>query len=156
MNREHIKQRLRESKLFFLVALLSLGAGILIGSTFLKEVVVVREGTADTPAAMSSVNIMIDYGNGKIKTWNTVSWHESMSIMNLLETLASANGIILLTKESGKGLVVESIDGIRNDSKTGTRWQYWINNIREPRVPGKYYLKPGDLVVWKYVKEQFE
>jgi hypothetical protein len=36
------------------------------------------------------------------------------------------------------------------------RWQYWINNTYEPRIASKYFLKPGDIVEWKYVKEQMK
>lgn len=137
------------------IALVSLVLGATLGATFHKETVVVREGTANTPAAMTSVNLMIDYGNGTIKTWNTVSWHEAMSVLDLMKTVAGANAITLLTKDSGSGLTtVQSIDSITNESNTSMRWQYWVNNNYEPRIASKYYLKPGDLVVWKYVKEQ--
>ena len=137
------------------IALVSLVLGATLGATFHKETVVVREGTANTPAAMTSVNLMIDYGNGTIKTWNTVSWHETMSVLDLMKTVAGVNAITLLTKDSGSGLsTVESVDGISNESKSSMRWQYWVNNNYEPRIASKYYLKPGDLVVWKYTKEQ--
>ena len=137
------------------IALVSLVIGATLGATFHKETVVVREGTANTPAAMTSVNLMVDYGNGTIKTWNTVSWHEAMSVLDLMKTVAGANAITLLTKDNGSGLsTVQSVDGIANESKTNMRWQYWVNNNYEPRIASKYYLKPGDLVVWKYTKEQ--
>ena len=139
------------------VALVSLVLGIVLGATFHKETVVVREGTANTPAAMTSVNLMIDYGNGTIKTWNTVSWHESMSVLDLMSTVAEARGITMLTKDQAGGLLgVQSIDGIQNENTTNMRWQYWVNNNYEPRIASKYYLKPGDLIVWKYVTEQKE
>ena len=136
------------------IALVALVIGITLGAVFHKETIIVREGTANTPAAMTSVNLMIDYGNGTIKTWNTVSWHEAMSIQNLLETIAGAKGIVFLSKDISGKSTVESIDGIANDSKTNMRWQYWVNNNYEPRIASKYYLKPGDMVMWKYVKEQ--
>jgi hypothetical protein len=139
------------------VLVAALAVGVFIGATFFEKTIVVREGTPNTPAAMSSVNLMIDYGNGTIRTWNTVSWHEAMSVMDLIAMIASAREITLLTKESGnKVITVESIDGTRSDSAARLRWQYWVNNTYEPRAAGKYYLKPGDIVLWKYVREQFE
>ena len=120
------------------IALVSLVIGATLGATFHKETVVVREGTANTPAAMTSVNLMIDYGNGTIKTWNTVSWHEAMSVLDLMKTVAAANAITLLTKDNSSGLsTVQSIDGIANESKTSERWQYWVNNNYEPRIASK-------------------
>jgi predicted dehydrogenase len=152
-----VKHLIIRSKLTLIVALVAMLVGVLLGAFFHKETVVVREGTPDTPAAMSSVNLMVDHGDGTIKTWNTVSWHESMSVMNLLETVAGAKGIVFLTKPNKKGeLGVESIDGYMNATKgtTTMRWQYWINNTYEPRIASKYYMKPGDMVMWKYVVEQ--
>ena len=141
-------------RLIFALAL-GLLFGTALGATLRKETVVVREGTANTPAAMSSVNLMIDYGNGIVKTWNTVSWHEAMSIVNLLETVAGAKGITLLTKDGGdKNITVTTIDGVGNDAGKNMRWQYWINNTYEPRIASKYFLKPGDIVSWKMVLEQ--
>ncbi len=137
------------------IALVSLVLGAALGATFHKETVVVREGTANTPAAMTSVNLMVDYGNGTVKTWNTVSWHEAMSVLDLMSTVAAVNAISITTKNIGNNLTtIQSVDGVINESNTSMRWQYWVNNNYEPRVASKYYLKPGDLVVWKYVKEQ--
>lgn len=136
-----------------------LAVGLLIGgglgAALHKETVVVRQGVADTPAAMTSVNLMIDYGTGTIRTWNTVSWHEAMSVLNLTETVTAVEAIPLLTQVDKSGLTtVSSIAGVQNDTKTHMRWQYWINNTYEPRIASKYFLKPGDIVLWKYVAEQ--
>lgn len=153
----NMKRRLYPEKFLITTTLVIFLLGIFLGGYFHKETVVVREGTPDTPAAMTSVNLMIDGGDGIIKTWNTVSWHEAMSIVNLLETIAGANGILLLTEKNNQNeLIVKSIDGISSSSTDSPkkRWQYWVNNTYEPRVASKYYLKPGDIVVWKYTEEQ--
>jgi hypothetical protein len=150
-----MKKKLYHSKITLLVAIISTITGIGLGAFFHKETIVVREGTADTPAAMSSVNLMIDDGTGKVRTWNTVSWHETMSTIDLLEMVHGAKEITLFTgsnKESGD--FVSSIDGIANDTSANLRWQYWVNNIYEPRTASRYFLKPGDIVLWKYTVEQ--
>jgi hypothetical protein len=149
------------AKFTLFIALSTFVAGIILGASVTyvshKETVIVRTGTPNTPAAMSSVNLMIDHGDGTIKTWNTISWHESMSVLNLLETVAGAKGIQLSTKDGEKnGPSVTAIDGLGNGAKgtTTVRWQYWVNNTYEPRIAAKYYLKPGDIVLFKYVTEQ--
>lgn len=139
------------------IALVALLLGAALGAYFHKETIVARPGTADTSAAMTSVNLMIDYGDGTIKTWNTVSWHEAMSIINLMESVVAAKQITMLVDEDKNGRSsIKMISNITNDPKQGLRWQYWVNNIYEPAPANKYYLKPGDIVVWKYVKEQQE
>lgn len=146
------KLMVRYSSTLFILGLVIGGA---LGALLHKETIVVRPNVADTPAALNSVNLMIDYGNGTIKTWNTVTWHEALSILDLTEMVTGAEAIPLLTKATKEGpLTVDSIGGSHNDTQTHTRWQYWVNNTYEPRVASKYYLKPGDIVVWKYVVEQ--
>lgn len=137
-----------------LIAIVFLVAGVLLGRIFFERTIVVREGTADTPAAMTSVNLMID--NGEIvRTWNTISWNEAMSIMHLLEKVAATGNIAMETEIGPDGLPrILAIDGVTNDPEGDLYWQYWVNNNYEPRTPSKYYLKPGDIVVWKYIKTQ--
>lgn len=128
--------------------------GVPLGATLWpKEKVIVRQGTPDTPAAVTSVNLMINYASGTVKTWNTITHHESMSVLNLLETVHAAGGIVLLTGADGSGKSgVFSIDGLGNDPKSGLSWHFWVNNVYEPRAASKYYLRPGDIVVWSYTK----
>ena len=142
----------RDSILLFIIGLAVGGA---LGASLHKETLVVRQSVADTPAAMTSVNLMIDYGSSTVKTWNTVSWHEAMSVLMLMESVANAHAIVMMTKNNKDGQpTLDSIDGVTNDAKTNMRWQYWVNNTYEPRTAAKYFLKPGDIVEWKYVKEQ--
>ena len=145
-----MKHLLKNERVITLVA--GLAIGILLGALFHKETVVVREGTADTPAALTSVNLMIDNGKGKVTTWNTISWHEAMSIMDLLEFVASTKNITLTTNKERTR--VESIDGVLATGTSSARWQYWVDNVYEPRTANKYYLKPGDIVVWKFTQPQ--
>lgn len=126
--------------------------GVFVGAIFFKKTIVAREGTADTPAAMSAVNLMIDYGTGTIKTWNTVSWHEAQSVLTLMQEVAATKNITLETTSDAAGVL--SIDGTENSSEGDLLWQYWVNNSYQPVPANKYYLKPGDIVVWKYVSEQ--
>lgn len=150
-----MKKYLHHHRRLIGVAVLFFFTGLILGALLNKETVVVREGTPDTPAAMSSVDLMIDDGDGNIKTWNTVSWHEAMSVLGLLEQVERANAITLVVEGAEKKeSKVVSIDTIKNDASAGLRWQYWVNNTYEPRGAGNYFIKPGDIVLWKYAKEQ--
>jgi hypothetical protein len=145
-----LKHSLKKERIaIFVVGLI---AGALLGGTFHKETIIVREGTADTPAALTSVNLMIDDGHGNVKTWNTVSWHEAMSVMDLLDLVASTGNITYTT--SADRTKVVSVNGVSTTGTSTERWQFWVNNTYEPRIPNKYYLKPGDIVLWKFVTVQ--
>lgn len=131
--------------------IITLILGYALGATIHQKKVIVREGTPDNPAAVSSVNLMIDYGNGIVRAWNTVSWRESMSVLDLVQTVGQAEGIDVATEELDGKKRIRSIDGIANTA--GSRWKYWINNTYEPRIASKSYLRPGDLVIYVYAKE---
>lgn len=148
MNR--LKHTLKKERIVIFV--IGLVVGALLGGTFHKETIVVREGTADTPAALTSVNLMIDDGHGSVKTWNTVSWHEAMSVMDLMDLVASTGNITYTT--SADRTKVVSVNSISTSGSSTERWQYWVNNTYEPKIPNKYYLKPGDIILWKFVAPQ--
>ena len=106
MNR--LKHTLKKERI--VIFIIGLVVGALLGGTFHKETIVVREGTADTPAALTSVNLMIDDGHGSVKTWNTVSWHEAMSVMDLMDLVASTGNITYTTSaDRSKVVSVNSI-----------------------------------------------
>jgi hypothetical protein len=133
----------------FLVGL-SLGFGL--GYVLHNETVIVRQGTADTPAALASVNLMIDDGM-HVQTWNTVTWKETMSPLSLLETVAGVGAIKLETRNlDGNQQTVAAINDIRDNQKNHTEWKYWVNNTEQPRAGNKYFLKPGDIVLWRLSK----
>ena len=148
-----MRRHIERHKPIYSTALLAGMIGILLGAYFHKETIIVRENTADTPAAMHSVNLMVDFGNGEIRTWNTVSWHEAMSIVDLLTMVGEADGITVSTEGADeKNKVVTGVNGVATTENE--RWQYWVNNTYEPRPASNYFLKPGDIVVWKFTKEQ--
>lgn|GEM_PF-4817612 len=135
------------------IAVVAMLIGLAVGAYFFKETIIVRENTADTPAAMRSVNLMLDYGDGNMRTWNTVSWRESMSVVDLLLFVGNAEDITVSTDGvDPKNLVVTAVGGIATNNEN--RWQYWVNNTHEPTLASKYFLKPGDIVLWKFIKEQ--
>lgn len=131
----------------------ALAAGFLIGKFLFPEKVIVRASTAKNQAAESSVNLMLSYGNGIIRTWNTVSITESTSVLDLVGKVAATGAIALESENSDAGVRIRSIDAIVNDPENGRRWKYWVNNTEEPRAIDRYFLRPGDIIVIAYTKE---
>ena len=148
-----MRHHISHHKNHYAIGFFSLVIGVALGAYFHKETIIVRENTADTPAAMRAVNLMVDYGNGEVRTWNTVSWHESMSVVDLLTMVGSADNVPVTTDGVDENnLVVTAVNGIATSENE--RWQYWVNNTYEPAPASKYNLKPGDIVMWKFVREQ--
>jgi len=128
-------------------------AGVLVGRYVFPAKIIVRETVARNEAAESSVHLMLSYGNGIVRTWNTVTIGESTSVLDLLKLVAATGAIALRTQSTQGKLQLVGIDAIANNPSEGRRWIYWVNNIEEPRAIDKYYLRPGDIVVVAYTKE---
>ncbi len=136
------------------IAIIFLVLGVVLGHMFWPTTIVVRPQTAANPAAESSVNLMIVYPDGVVRSWSTVSWNEAMSVMHLTQKVASVEGFSLTEDvHTEKERTVASMNNVANDPTTQSRWQYWVNNTKEPTIASKYFLKPGDIVVWVYGKE---
>lgn len=140
----------------WLVALVGLCAGYFLGVMFGAREVVVRENTPDNPAAESSVNLMIVEPGGIVRAWNTVTWHESQSVHELLGEVAAVGAITYLSKNGTRGLEISSINGAIASPDDGLAWRYWVNGQEPPRTPDKYNLRPGDMVVVALAKQAAE
>ncbi len=100
------------------------------------------------------VSLSFDFGNGNIKTFNTLKLKEEKTVFELLKKVAKENNLELSFKEySGLGVFIESIDVIRNSQELF--WQFWVNSQYARVGASQYLLKNGDSVEWKYVKSQF-
>ncbi|OGG07889.1 hypothetical protein A3D05_02565 [Candidatus Gottesmanbacteria bacterium RIFCSPHIGHO2_02_FULL_40_24] len=92
--------------------------------------------------------ITIDYGGGRKKSFQVAA-------ANAYEALAIAaekDGIKLESKEYKYGLIVESVNGVKN-----TNDKYWIFSVNGK--PGQIsadrtVISPGDAVIWEYVRSK--
>ncbi|MDX9893398.1 MAG: DUF4430 domain-containing protein [Patescibacteria group bacterium] len=104
-----------------------------------------------------TVNLMIDFGTDRIVTYAATEFAQG-SVFDLLKQAAQANNFEIGYQDYGGdlGVFLESIDGVANDSRSGRYWQYWVNNVYAQVGLSNYQLKPGDVVTWKYLTNQFE
>lgn len=80
------------------------------------------------------------------------------TVYNLMQ-LASADSrvpFLFETKNYGSmGLFVESINGLKNNNKTGKYWIYYVNNESAQIGISNYIIKPNDIITWKYETSTF-
>jgi len=141
----------------FLIKILLLAliftAGFYVGQGFTiklpdGQTLSIREG-------VKQVSLMLDFGDGKIITFNNINVADGQNVFEVLNKVVSENDIVLEYKDYGDmGVFIESIDKIANDFKTNRFWQYWVNNEYANVGASNYLLKGGDMVEWKYVKGQ--
>ncbi|MFA6322105.1 MAG: DUF4430 domain-containing protein [Candidatus Buchananbacteria bacterium] len=149
---------------------------IIVAAIIVGVALVIREQTRDSSEeisipvvnpvktqAMSSdekklpaVSLIIDFGSGQKKSFSVPAISEKTTVFNLLQAVLSKNKIDLGFKDYGgdMGVMIESIDSIKNNGQAGRYWQYWVNGRYASLGASSNYIKAGDLVEWKYVKQQ--
>jgi len=104
--------------------------------------------------AQKTVSCIIDRGDGNVSLYQIIP-SESLTIFSLLEKLAQKENFkIEFTIYEGTGVLVESIDGIRNGTDN-KYWQYWLNEELPMIAADKKEIKGGDKVEWKFAPSLF-
>lgn len=137
---------------------------ILAAAVFLEHNLVNLSKTASLPTAKeleeasqkTTVTLRIDFDNGNISNYNEIKLGEEKTVFGLLKKVAEENNLEFSFKEyPDLGILVESIDSVKNDFGINKWWQYWVNGQYATKGADKYELKNNDLVEWKYIKGQF-
>jgi hypothetical protein len=111
-----------------------------------------------TQTEIPAVDLMLDFGDGKIKTYNNIAIAAGTTVFSVIEKISKENGLDLSAKYygSGMGAFFEGIDGYTNDYSSDKYWQFWVDNEYAKIGAGSYALRGGEVVEWKYVKEQVD
>ncbi len=111
----------------------------------------------EQPDAAGQASLMLDFGDGEIKTFNSVDIPEPGTVFALLDKVTAENDIELQYQDYGgeMGVFVEAIGNRESDFDANSFWQFWVNNEYAQVGPSSYQLHNGDMVEWKYVKGQF-
>lgn len=135
---------------------------VLATAVFLQHTLVTK--TAKPPATDGfqeanqeiTVALKIDFGDGNINNYDGIKLGQEKTVFNLLKKVAEENDMEFSFKEyPDLGVLIESIDNVKNDFGINKWWQYWVNGQYATVGADKYELKNNDLVEWKYIKGQF-
>ncbi|MGQ9538046.1 MAG: PKD domain-containing protein [Candidatus Bathycorpusculaceae bacterium] len=100
---------------------------------------------------LTTVNVLLDYGNGTIKCNENVEVIGYASVLKATKMVATVDYSLW-----GTDVFVDAIDGVWNDYGTNYFWLYWSwNNISKswdmPWVAcNKYIMANGETVAWYY------
>jgi len=116
-----------------------------------------QPGSTEQGQEEIKVSLMLDFGEGEIKTFNDVKIQDQNNVFTLLEKVTGENNIELKYKDYGgeMGVFVEAIGGQESDFDADCFWQFWVNNEYAQVGPSSHKLQAGDVVEWKYTKGQF-
>lgn len=112
-------------------------------------------GESESPAGSGedhTVRLVVDFGDGMQKVYTQLEWKPDWKVWNVLEAASRhARGLQLDQRGRGQTLLVESIDGVKNEvGRDGRNWIYRVNGEIGDRSAGIYPVKPGDTVLWKF------
>ena len=97
------------------------------------------------------VKLSIDFGGGRQINFDTVAWHNGMTVA---DAMSASSGLKITQKGSGQSAFVTSIDGVENQGAEGQNWTYSVNGRIADRSYAVYELRPGDRVLWKFGSQQ--
>lgn len=140
-----MKLDFKNSLLLALVFIVGVGVGVAVNLPALDT------SRLNTAESKSAVSIMLDYGDGKVATYNNVSLTANESLFQAMEKLAKDNSLAFEHKTyEGLGALIEKI-GTKKNGMDDRYWQYWVNNQKPEVGAGLYILQSGDIVEWKFI-----
>jgi hypothetical protein len=115
---------------------------------------------------MEHVSLVVDYGNGAMKSFLNLPWTQDMTIPDVLSAAGAAPPGLMVeqfTNRAGRQ-VVQSVDGVA-PQLSNEKWLAWIGTIPVgPNLPTDMSdhlsgivhqpLSPGDVVLLKLAEER--
>jgi len=91
-------------------------------------------------------SLIIDYGNGKKRVFKGEAV-EGLDLKTLIDLLTEEKKITSQFKKTQKGFVLESLEGLRNNSKS---WKCYLNGNLIEKDFEKILIQPGDQIKLVY------
>ena len=114
--------------------------------------------TQDRPAAQTAtVRLVIDYGDGVIKTMTGLAWSKGNTVLDVMNAAKShPHGITFSYTGSGGSSFLTKIDDVANEGGGAAKknWQLWVNTMYADRSFGAYEVQAFDVVFWRYTTQQ--
>ena len=105
---------------------------------------------AETAESASSVQVVIDYGDGCEKHFKAIAWKEGMTVLDALEAAQKhPRGIKIVYRGKGATAFLTQIDELENEG-SGRNWIYRVNKELASKSFAVCALKAGDTVLWKF------
>ena len=145
----------------FLGGLVLLLAGTLLGVSLAPRILPLAASAEPTPSVQEqtpppesprSVSLMLDFGDGTVKSWTDISYVEGQTLFDLTAKIARENSLTLEFDPPGEyGIFLKSIGDKKGGEEGGKWWLWWVDGQAGEVAADQYRLQPGDVAEWKYV-----
>jgi hypothetical protein len=108
-------------------------------------------------AQSATVRLVIDYGDGVIKTISDLPWSKGQTVLDLMNAAkARPHGITFRATGGGGSAFLTQIDDLANEGGGAGKknWQLWINTTYADHGFGVYELQASDVVFWRFTTQQ--
>jgi Domain of unknown function (DUF4430) len=113
----------------------------------------IQGGNLRAAETAPSVRLTIDYGDGVQKSFAALAWKDKLTVFDALQLAAEhPRGIRVSHTGSGETTFITAIDDLANEGQGASNWRYTVNDKPARYSAGVAELKPGDSVVWRFVK----
>jgi hypothetical protein len=125
-------------------------AGILLATMLLVTAM------GDRPHAQSAtVRLVVDYGDGVIKTITGLPWAKGSTVLDVMNAAKSRpHGISFSYTGSGASAFLTRIDDVANEGGSKKNWQLWVNTSYADKSFGVYEVQPLDVVFWRFTTQE--
>src|SRR5712691_13073393 len=108
-------------------------------------------------AQTATVRLVVDYGDGVIKTITDLPWSKGATVLDVMTAAkARPHGITFNSSGSGASAFLTQIDDVANQGGgTGKKnWQLWVNTTYADKGFSAYEMQALDVVFWRFTTNQ--
>jgi hypothetical protein len=103
----------------------------------------------------ATVRLIIDYGDGVIKTITGLPWTKGSTVLDVMNTAKSRpHGISFGYTGSGASAFLTQIDDIANEGGGKKNWQLWVNTSYADKSFAVLNVQPLDVVFWRFTMQE--
>jgi hypothetical protein len=127
-------------------------------SAFLAVVLLLASSAGQFVVAQSAtVRLVIDYGDGVIKTITDVAWTKGNTVFDVMTAARRhTHGIEFKNTGSGSSAFLTQIDDVPNQGGGAGKknWQFWVNTTYGDKSFGVYEVQALDVVFWRFTSPE--
>jgi ABC-type glycerol-3-phosphate transport system substrate-binding protein len=121
----------------------------------LTALVLAAAGGERTQAQSATVRLVIDYGDGVIKTVTSLPWTKGSTVLDVMNTAKSRpHGISFNYTGSGASAFLTQIDDTANEGAGKKNWQLWVNTSYADKSFAVHDVQPLDVVFWRFTMQE--
>ena len=126
-------------------------------AAILLTALVLAAAAGDRAQAQSAtVRLVIDYGDGVIKTITDLPWVKGNTVLDVMNAAKDRpHGITFSYTGSGASAFLTRIDDVANEGGAAAKknWQLWVNTSYADKSFGVYEVQPLDVVFWRFTTQ---